>query len=439
MTEQPRIVIAGGGVAAVEALLGLRALLGRRVAIEMISPAREFIYRPIAVAEPFGLAEPRRFDLTEIAEEHGAQLTQGALEYVDPDARVAHLHGDRERAYDVLLVAIGARPNTWLEGAVTFGGSSDAGAVRDVLAEVDAGTVAHVGFAAPPARFWALPLYELALLTAARLGERRVAEVRLDLFTPEREPLEMFGAPASKLVRELLGNRGIGFHGGVVAEPGDAERLIALPQLNGRSLPGLPADADGFIPVDAHGRVEGLEDVYAAGDGTAFDLKQGGLATQQADAAVEAIAAGLGAPIEPQPFRPTLRGMLLTGLAPAYLSARRVSAVRRDEPTAGFSPLWSPSAKIAGVYLAPFIEGRPSPLRGERMEDLQAPEAAPETQLSDHAEVRDLLLALADSEAAWGDYRAALRDLDALERIEGVLPADYAAKRADWQSRVQRP
>jgi hypothetical protein len=48
-------------------------------------------------------------------------------------------------------------------------------------------------------------------------------------------------------------------------------------------------------------------------------VKQGGLATQQADAVAEAIAARAGAAVTPQPFRPILRGMLLTGESPRYL------------------------------------------------------------------------------------------------------------------------
>ena len=62
--------------------------------------------------------------------------------------------------------------------------------------------------------------------------------------------------------------------------------------------------------MDEHGRVSGIEDVYAAGDATTFPIKQGGLAAQQAVAAAEAIVARHGTDLDPQPFRPVLRGML---------------------------------------------------------------------------------------------------------------------------------
>src|SRR5207244_5225616 len=97
----------------------------------------------------------------------------------------------------------------------------------------------------------------------------------------------------------------------------NVDRVVALPELVGEPIPGVPHDEKGFIPVDQHGAVRGLPDVYAAGDGIAYPVKQGGLATQQADAAAEAIAATLGAAIEPKPFRARLRGQLLTGLGPA--------------------------------------------------------------------------------------------------------------------------
>ena len=121
--------------------------------------------------------------------------------------------------------------------------------------------------------------------------------------------------------------------------------MIALPGLAGPFIPGLPHDARGFIPTDAHARVLGCAGVYAAGDATTFPLHQGGLAAQQADAAAEAIAASLGAIARAEPFRPVLRGVLLTGGAPLYLRAildaeetpvaRRLRALRRASPASG--------------------------------------------------------------------------------------------------------
>ena len=149
-----------------------------------------------------------------------------------------------------------------------------------------------------------------------------------------------------------------------------ADRVVTLPLLVGPRVSGLPADADGFIPVDRHGRVAGLDDVYAAGEVTSFPLKQGGLAAQQADAVAEVIAARAGAALTPTPFRPVLRGLLMTAGAPLYLRsephrAPAQTSVAIDEPdhhhrratvsAASDQPLWWPPAKIAARYLAPYL------------------------------------------------------------------------------------
>ena len=113
----------------------------------------------------------------------------------------------------------------------------------------------------------------------------------------------------------------------------------------------------GYIATDRHGRVLGADDVYAAGDGTAFPVKQGGLAAQQADAAAEAIAAAAGVEIEPTPFVPVLRGLLLTGGEPRFL---RHDLSRPGSPTeTADRSLWWPPAKVAARSLTPYLAARP--------------------------------------------------------------------------------
>ena len=130
------------------------------------------------------------------------------------------------------------------------------------------------------------------------------------------------------------------------------QRVVTLPRLAGREIAGLPANADGFLVTDAHARVLGVPDVYAAGDITAFPIKQGGLACQQADAAAEHIAARAGAALDPTPFTPVLRGMLLTERWSRFL--RR--DVETDHATVAGRALWWPPAKIAGRELAGYLQ-----------------------------------------------------------------------------------
>jgi sulfide:quinone oxidoreductase len=131
----------------------------------------------------------------------------------------------------------------------------------------------------------------------------------------------------------------------------EADDVVALAGLEGPRLEGIPCDGSGFVPTDELGWVLGLTDVYAAGDMTQFPVKQGGIATQQADAAASAIASDAGAPVRPTTFKPVLRGLLLTGLTPRYIRAT-TSPMRTD---VSMEPLWWPPAKIVGRYLAPFL------------------------------------------------------------------------------------
>ena len=138
-----------------------------------------------------------------------------------------------------------------------------------------------------------------------------------------------------------------------------ADRVVALPRLEGPRILGIPQDSEGFIATDLSGRIRGLSNVYAVGDITQFPIKQGGIAAEQADAVAEVIAAQAGAAVQLHRFEPVLRGLLLTGGAPLYLRAEPHGG-RGDTSTIAEDPLWWPPAKIAGRYLAPFLAGEPS-------------------------------------------------------------------------------
>jgi sulfide:quinone oxidoreductase len=378
MTQgRTKVTIVGGGVAALEALIGLRELAQERVAIELITPTAQWAYRPMAVAEPFGLGEAKTYDLVQIAQDHGAALHLAGVQSIDTVRHRLSTWDGRTLPYDILLIAVGARPAVAIPGGVTIKGPGYTSRFRSVLRELDERRIRRVAFAVPPTASWPLPLYELALMTAAHTAERGLRKLELSVVTPEQEPLELFGAPASAAVRDLLEERGIAFHGGrspsearageLVVVPGPnvaAERVVSLPRLGGPFLQGLPHDPEGFIPTDLHGLVPREPDVYAAGDATTSPIKQGGIATQQADAAAEAIAARAGAPVEPKPFRPVMRGLLLTGGVPRFLRAE-VSGGPDQPAVAATHALWWPPSKVAGRWLAPYLAQRHQELEQE--------------------------------------------------------------------------
>jgi sulfide:quinone oxidoreductase len=365
--KRTKVTIVGGGVAALEAMIALRQLAEDRIAIELVTPTPEWSYKPLAVAEPFGLGGAKRYDLVRIARDHGAAMHLAGVQAVRPDVHQLLTWDGRTVDYDLLLLAIGAQPTTALPGSVTVRGPGYTGRFRTVLQQLEQRRITRVAFAVPAGASWPLPLYELALMTAAHVDKTAVRGVELSLVTPEQEPLELFGPTASKAVRELLADRGVTLHTGryptdvrereLVTTPAGsiaADRVVSLPRLRGPFLPGVAHDPDGFIPTDLHGLVAGEGDVYAAGDATTCPVKQGGVATQQADAAAEAIAARVGARVDPRPFRPVLRGMLLTGRAPRYLRAD-VSGAAGDSSSASDQALWWPPSKIAGYWLAPYL------------------------------------------------------------------------------------
>ncbi len=461
MSARHHVVIAGGGVAAVEASLALHELAGHRVQVTLVSPEREFLYRPVTVAEAFERGEARVYALGEIlAYAGGARLILDSVQSVEPDEQVAVLGSGERIGYETFIAAFGAVARDPLPGALTFRGRADVPALRAVLDELAAGAARSVALTLPSERMWALPIYELALMTASHLRER-AASAGVWLVTPEEEPLELFGPAAARAIEPMLKARGIRLRTSsrpalvrdrALVLAGGAQiyvdRVITLPQLEGPALPGLPCDQHGFIPVDGHGRVLGIEHVYAAGDATAFPLKQGGLAAQQADAVAEAIAGDLGVPITPKPFHPVLRGLLMTGGAPLYLRAEPQRLPREatvaieatplhrtthEASAAAGQPLWWPPAKIAGRYLGPFLAtARPQPLSSELLADRVAVPGQPPSEI-EYEDALELALLLADCDARWGDYGAALNALDAAQALQGALPPEYEAKRREWR------
>jgi sulfide:quinone oxidoreductase len=367
-TTPPHVLIVGGGVAALETLIALRDLAGDRVTITLVAPETNFTYRPMTVAQPFLLAHAREYPLADIAEEFDAAFVGDSVAEVRAEEKSVRCSSGRELSYDYLVIAIGAKAGPSFTHAITFGDDPSEERLHGMLADLEQGYLQRVAFVVPGEATWTLPLYELALMTARQAWSMGMDRVRFTLVTPEERPLAMFGAPASEAVAELLDDHAIDFVGSsypsvgrgyVLADPGGrriaADRIVALPALGGRALEGVTADADGFIPVDAHGRVSSLPDVFAAGDGTNFPIKQGGLATQQADAVAEAIAAEVGAPVNPEPFRPVLRGLLLTGGDDRYL--RNTIAGGGGEGEVAAHTLWWPPTKIAGRYISSYLFG----------------------------------------------------------------------------------
>jgi len=374
MTSTPhRVVIAGGGVAGLEALLALHALAGDRVELTLVAPTPDFVYRPLAVAEPFALGHRRTTPLADAARTAAATFVQAPLTGVDVAERIVRLGDGDTLPYDALVLATGAAAEPAFGNAHVFNwdDTCDAEAIGGLLRDLEEGYSQHLAIVIPPGPGWPLPAYELALLISADARGMGM-NPEITLVTPEKAPLAIFGPRAVEVVADELKRAGVqvelgayaeldpGTPGSIVMRPSgrrlQVARVLALPRLRGRAPEGIPADPDGFVSVDAHGRLAGTDGIWAAGDGIDFPVKFGGLAAEQADAAAADIAADAGATVERTPFRPVLRGRLLTSRGPRYM--RYDAAGGGGEGEASTQTLWWPPGKVNGRYLAPWLAAR---------------------------------------------------------------------------------
>lgn len=367
-----RVVICGGGVAALEGALRLRALAGDRVQVALVAPNDEFVYRPLATREAVGFGAIRRYPLWDIARVAEAEWVKDTLAAVEPGRRFIHTGQGHELRYDALLVAVGGRLAVDFDHVLTFRDAA-AGQVYDrVIEDVEDEHARSVAFLVPEGPVYPLPAYELALMVAARARRAAVEGLELYLVTPEPRPLSAFGGTAGMVVGRLLMESGIKLFASasgfvpaprrLLVQPQGAElapdRIVAMPRVTGPGIRGLPGvEPHGFIPIDSHCAVPGTAGrVFAAGDATTFPIKHGGVGSQQADAAAGAIARLAGAATDSAPFWPVIRGKLLTGGKPLYLSARLVGHEGFDSEVTD-TPPWPVDDKIVAKELGPYLAG----------------------------------------------------------------------------------
>jgi sulfide:quinone oxidoreductase len=358
-----RVLIVGGGVAGLEALLALRALAGGRVATTLISPSDHFSYRALGIGAAFGRGVEHAYPLATVTRRAGAGFLNDTVEHVDVDDRRIALTSGASLDYGAALIAVGARPVPAFDHGITFDRAADGTVMDEVLSDIAAGFVRSLAIVVPPGTGWTLPAYELALL-ARNATESTDLDVTVRIVTPEHMPLGIFGAHASRTVRHVLSDAEIDVVtarrpdviGDTVIRAGShwltADRIVTLPTLVGPHLAGVPGDSHGFITTDDCCRVPGAPNLFAAGDGSSYPIKQGGLASQQADVAAAHIAARAGAPVEPLGFTPVLRGVLPTTDGPLYLQRRFDDS---GSSAATRQPLWSPPTRVASRRLSAFL------------------------------------------------------------------------------------
>jgi sulfide:quinone oxidoreductase len=373
-SSQPlKVIIAGAGVAGLEAAFALHELAGDRVTVTLMSPGDEFVYRPLSIGEPFSASRAERYPLGPLAAGAGAELVHDALESVDARSQVLRTRNGAELSYDALVLALGASLQPLSQHATNVDDARMDELLHGLVQDIEGGYVHRLAIVVPGPMPWPFPAYELALLASERAWDTQT-ELDVILLTPERTPLEVFGAHASQEVAKLLADRRIEVVTSayceiprsqlVVAYPGGrtvaADRIVAFPQLVGPDVNGLPSDGGGFIPVDGYGRVRGVQRVWAAGDGTDHPLKLGGVAAQLADTAAQSIAALAGVGHDVRPFSPTVEGVLMTGGTARYLRASPAGPDSSGESVFAELGHGARPPKIAARYLGPHLSGQVS-------------------------------------------------------------------------------
>ena len=321
--------------------------------------------------EPFAAGPPHRYPLGRIARDAGADWAQDSLAWVDLDAQVVHTGAGRRVEYDALLIAVGARQVEAYEHVATFRDADADAAYQGIVQDVEEGYSRSLAFIQPVGPVWPLPLYELALMTAERAESMDIRDLELVLVTPEPRPLAIFGAAVSDVVSNRLARAGIRVYcnslakvpatGRLLIEPQGVElhpaRMITMPRVAGPSVRGLPgAGAQGLhsdrqaLLGARHGRPRVRRRRRSQLSGQArrsrrADGGRGGCSDSRARRARR--------PRRPA-FNPVIRGKLLTGSDPVYMSAHPVGA-ESFESEVFDEPPWPSDEKVVAEELGPYL------------------------------------------------------------------------------------
>jgi sulfide:quinone oxidoreductase len=328
MQAKPKVVVLGGGFAALEAAFLLRMRLHDEVDMRLVSDNENFVFRPNSIYVPFGM-DPAALlvDLRKPLGRRHINFEHGSVAEVDPDARSVSLADGQRFPYDKLIVATGADTHAQevpglAEHAATIWTTDSMLDVRHRVAKIRdrarLGQRQRVVFLVPPNNKCSGPLYEIVFMLETWLRREGAREhVDITWSTYEQGFIQAFGPRLHDLVTDEFTARGIDGHTGesvtevrpdeVLYADGSTrgyDHLIAFPPyVAAVRYPGLPSDDRGFLRTDLGTRlVEGSDTIYAPGDAGDFPIKQAFLAFLQADAVAEHIAADVRGVAFEQPF-----------------------------------------------------------------------------------------------------------------------------------------
>lgn len=274
----------------------LRRLLGDGHRVVLVEKSRDFVFAPSFPWLMVGSRRPGQItrELSRLVDPGVELLHAEVLEIDAPGGKVVISTGTLE--YDALVVALGAdlAPDAmpgYAQAAHNFFGLDGAAALARVLHDFRGGRLV-VAVSALPYKCPAAP-YEAALVLEDALRRRGLRErTRIEVFTPEPQPMPVAGPVLGQAVTSLMARRGIDLHPNRPLASVDPERRELVFQDGAREafdlLAAVPphaaprvvkesalANEAGWVPVDKRTLRTRFENVYALGDVTAITLSNG--------------------------------------------------------------------------------------------------------------------------------------------------------------------
>ena len=285
-----KVLIIGGGFAAITAAETLAASAGDEHEITVVSKSPDFTFYPAIVPMVFGDFRPDeiRFDLGGKLAERNIRFVQGEVRAIDIKGRTVEVAADERvstLSFDYLLVAVGRRLVTGnVPGLADYAHnllSVDAALkFKEAISAFESGSIV-VGLC--PGATLPVPVCESALALAKRFEtEMTRGDVSVTVVVPTTLDQAFEGAALFRDVEDEFDRKGIRLVSDFAVTRVDADRissalgaslnydlLMLIPPFAGHlSLTnlGTVANVSGFANVNSLMQVDGLDRIYAAGD-----------------------------------------------------------------------------------------------------------------------------------------------------------------------------
>ncbi len=287
------ILILGGGFGGIVAACRLRKTLSREHRVILVEREANHVFAPSLLWLMIGerKADAISRPIAALAK-RGIEVVRGNIEKIDPAKRTVSVSG-RELAGDYMIVALGAELAPELVPGLAAAGHNfytlaGAESLRDARLKINQGRivvlVSAMPFKCPGAPNEAAMLLEY---DCRRRGIRK--DVSVDLYTAEPGPMPVAGQAVSAALRQMIENKGIGYHPNhtVTAVDSTARRITfangakaefdLLAYIPPHRAPQVMRDAGmcgetGWVPVDRETMTTKFPGVFAIGDVTGIML-----------------------------------------------------------------------------------------------------------------------------------------------------------------------